>query len=182
MLGLCYCAGFSLVVASGAALQLWCMGFSLRWLLLWSTGSRASLAAARGLRSSGSQALEHRLSSCCSKACGIVPDQGSNPRLLHWQADSLPLSHQRSPSVNPFNPWSIDLNVPRTPGGQLQGGGQLADVEAERKESTEWPELREGGCQTRQRTWKKSFQNYCDFCRRIWGNRASSFLKKKKRK
>ena len=133
MLGLCYCAGFSLVVASGAALQLWCMGFSLRWLLLWSTGSRASLAAARGLRSFGSQALEHRLSSCCSKACGIVPDQGSNPRLLHWQADSLPLSHQRSPSMNTFNPWSIDLNVPRTPGGQLQGGGQLADVEAERE-------------------------------------------------
>ena len=50
----------------------------------------------------------------------------------------------------------------------------------ERKESTEWPELREGGCQTRQRTWKKSFQNYCDFCRRIWGNHAASFFKKKK--
>ena len=27
----------------------------------------------------------------------IVPDQGSNPCLLHWQADSLPLSHQESP-------------------------------------------------------------------------------------
>ena len=24
---------------------------------------------------------------------GIFPTQGSNPRLLHWQADSLPLSH-----------------------------------------------------------------------------------------
>ena len=22
----------------------------------------------------------------CSEACGIFPDQGSNPRLLHWQA------------------------------------------------------------------------------------------------
>ena len=30
-------------------------------------------------------------------ARGIFPDQGSNPCLLHWQADSLPLSHQRSP-------------------------------------------------------------------------------------
>ena len=29
--------------------------------------------------------------------CGIFPDQKSNLCLLHWQADSLPLSHQRSP-------------------------------------------------------------------------------------
>ena len=34
-----------------------------------------------------------RLSNCgswaqCSTACGILPDQGSNPRPLHWQADS----------------------------------------------------------------------------------------------
>ena len=28
---------------------------------------------------------------------GIFPTQGSNPRLLHGQADSLPLSHQGSP-------------------------------------------------------------------------------------
>ena len=27
---------------------------------------------------------------------GIFPDQGLNPRLLHWQVDSLPLSHQES--------------------------------------------------------------------------------------
>ena len=26
--------------------------------------------------------------------CGIFPDQGSNPCLLHWQVDYLPLSHQ----------------------------------------------------------------------------------------
>ena len=30
---------------------------------------------------------------------GIFLTQGSNPCLLHWQADSLPLSHQGSPSV-----------------------------------------------------------------------------------
>ena len=30
----------------------------------------------------------------CSTACGISPDQGSNPLLLPWQVDSLPLSHQ----------------------------------------------------------------------------------------
>ena len=26
----------------------------------------------------------------CSTACGIFPDQGLNPCLLHWQVDSLP--------------------------------------------------------------------------------------------
>ena len=38
---------------------------------------------------------------CCFLLQGIFPSQGSNPhllQLLHWQADSLPLSHLRSPS------------------------------------------------------------------------------------
>ena len=30
---------------------------------------------------------------------GIFPDQGSDPHLLHWQMDSLPMSHQGSPSI-----------------------------------------------------------------------------------
>ena len=30
---------------------------------------------------------------------GIFLTQGSNKHLLHWQADSLPLSHQESPFV-----------------------------------------------------------------------------------
>ena len=33
----------------------------------------------------------------CSLACGIFPNQGLNPFLLHWQVDSLPLSHLGSP-------------------------------------------------------------------------------------
>ena len=33
----------------------------------------------------------------CSAARGIFPDRGLNLCLLHWQADSLPLSHQGSP-------------------------------------------------------------------------------------
>ena len=42
---------------------------------------------------------KHGLGSCgawlrCSAACAIFPDQGLNPYLLHWQADSLQLSHQ----------------------------------------------------------------------------------------
>ena len=40
----------------------------------------------------GSVVVAHGLS--CSMACGILPDQRSNPWLLHWQADSLPLSHR----------------------------------------------------------------------------------------
>ena len=32
----------------------------------------------------------------CSVAWGIFPDQGLNPCLPHWLADSLPLSHQGS--------------------------------------------------------------------------------------
>ena len=39
----------------------------------------------------------HRLSYCT--ACGIFLDQGSSPCLLYWQVDSLPLSHQASPSA-----------------------------------------------------------------------------------
>ena len=31
--------------------------------------------------------MSHGLS--CSVACGIFPDQGSNPCSLHWQADSF---------------------------------------------------------------------------------------------
>ena len=61
----------SLVAVSGGYSSLWCMGFSLRWLLLlWSTGSRAqaSVVVARGLSSCGSQALECRLSSCGARA------------------------------------------------------------------------------------------------------------------
>ena len=39
---------------------------------------------------------------------GIFPTRGLNPRLLHWQVHSLPLSHLRSPplSLLPDNHWS----------------------------------------------------------------------------
>ena len=69
--------GLSLVAASGGYSSLWYAGFSLRWLLLLrSTGSRHV----------GSVVVVHGLS--CSAACGIFPDQGSNPCPLHWQVDS----------------------------------------------------------------------------------------------
>ena len=78
--------GLSLVVASGGHSSSRCAGLSLsRPLLLRSTGSRRA----------GSVVVAHRLS--CSTACGIFPDQGSNPCRLHRQADSQPLRHQGSP-------------------------------------------------------------------------------------
>ena len=64
-----------------------------RGLSLPSTGSRCA----------GSVIVAHGPS--CSAACGIFPDQGSNPRPLHWQADSQPLRHQGSPEGQLLNPF-----------------------------------------------------------------------------
>ena len=46
----------------------------------------------------GSKAVVRGLS--CSKAHGIFPNQGSNPRPLHWQVDSLPLTDQGRPLLS----------------------------------------------------------------------------------
>ena len=84
--------GLSLVVASGGHSSSWCTGLSLsRPLLLWSTGSRRT----------GSVVVAHGPS--CSAACGILPDQGSNPCPLHRQADSQPQRHQGSPFSSSYN-------------------------------------------------------------------------------
>ena len=80
--------GLSLVVASGGRSSSRCAGLSLsRPLLLRSTSSRRT----------GSVVVAHGPS--CSAACGIFPDQGSNPCPLHWQADSQRLRHQGSPML-----------------------------------------------------------------------------------
>ena len=89
MLGLCCCG----VQAPH------CSDFSCG---IWALSAWSSVV---GLCSCSSWALEHRLGIVvkglsCSKACGIFPHQGSNPCLLHWQADSLPLSHQGSPALD----------------------------------------------------------------------------------
>jgi len=58
-----------------------------------------SLAAACGLLTVVTSVVEHGLwgmrasavmaqEVSCPEACGIFPDQGSNPCSLHWQADS----------------------------------------------------------------------------------------------
>ena len=83
--------GLSLVVVSGGHSSSRCAGLSLsRPLLLRSTGSRRA----------GSVIAAHGPS--CSAACGIFPDQGTNPCSLHWQADSQPLCHQGSPRCTYF--------------------------------------------------------------------------------
>ena len=87
--------GLSLVVASGGHSSSRCAGLSLSWpLLLWSTTSRRA----------GSAVVAHGPS--CSAACGIFPDQGSNPCPLHWQADSQPLRLQGSPNFF-LNKWLL---------------------------------------------------------------------------
>ena len=60
----------SLAAASGGYSLLQCVGFSLRWLLLWSTGSRHGgfSSCAHGLSSCGLRALECKLSSCGARA------------------------------------------------------------------------------------------------------------------
>ena len=73
--------GLSPAAASGGHSSSRCAGLSPSWPLL--------------LRSMGSAVVAHGPS--CSMACGILPDQGSNPCPLHWQADSQPLRHQGSP-------------------------------------------------------------------------------------
>ena len=84
---------------------------SLLWylLLLWSTGSRPA-----GFSTCDSQALEATTGSAvvvhgvsCSVAGGIFPDLESNPCLVHWQVNSLPLNHQGSLDVVGLLGWSL---------------------------------------------------------------------------
>ena len=90
--------GLSLVAVSRGHSSSRCTGSSLRWLLLLQgMGSRcaSSVVVAHVLWSTGSVVVVHGL--ICSTACGVFPDQGSNPCPLHWQVDSQPLRHQGSP-------------------------------------------------------------------------------------
>ena len=99
VLGLQFLRGLSLVTASGGhsssrcrdRSSSRCAGLSLsRPLPLRGTGSRGTCSVV----------VAHGLS--CSAACGILPDQGSNPCPPHWQADPQPLRHQGSPYTTIF--------------------------------------------------------------------------------
>ena len=92
MLCLHGCTGFSLVESGGYSLAVVCRrccGFS--YCRTQALGTRASIVVAPGLQGTGSVVAAYLLS--CSTAGGIFLDQGSNPWLLYWQADSLPLPH-----------------------------------------------------------------------------------------
>ena len=125
--------GLSPAAASGGHSSSRCAGLSpSRPLLLRSTGSRRA----------GSVTVAHGPS--CSAACGIFPDQGSNPCPPHWQADSQPLRHQGSPislvlsSDFRFHPMtssvpvrafragapSADVITPAPQGGNSPGPGE----------------------------------------------------------
>ena len=92
--------GPSPAAASGGHSSSRCAGLPLlRPLPLRSTGSRCA----------GSAIVAHGPSR--SAACGILPDQGSNPRPLHWQADSQPLRHQGSPGILFKNPVCVCVCV-----------------------------------------------------------------------
>ena len=71
--------------------------------------SRPLLLRSTGSRRAGSVVVAHGLS--CSAACGIFPDQGSNPCPLHRQADSQPPRHQGSPSHSLLNKRMSLLSV-----------------------------------------------------------------------
>ena len=98
ILDLCCYSGFALVTASRvySSCGVWAShysGFSCYWA--WALGCTS-------FSSCSSWALEHRLNSVwcsrfnCFVACGIFPNQGSNPCFLQWQAEFLPLNHQGS--------------------------------------------------------------------------------------
>ena len=81
--------GLSPAAVSGDHSSSRCAGPSPSWpLLLQSISSRRA----------GLVVVAHGPS--CSAARGILPDQGSNPCPLYWQADSQPLRHQGSPLFN----------------------------------------------------------------------------------
>ena len=88
VLGLCFVWGLSLVAASGGHSSSWCGGHSSSRCAghssSWCTGlslSRPLLSRSIGSRRAGSVVVAHGPS--CSVACGIFPDQVSNPCPLH---------------------------------------------------------------------------------------------------
>ena len=112
-------SALSLVVASGAALQLQCTCShcgSFSCCGAQAPGCVGFRVEAPRFQSTISIVVAHGLS--CSGTCGIFRDQGSNPCFLLWQVDSLPLSHQRSPIHCSLNPWK-DAQGPR----QIRTGG-----------------------------------------------------------
>ena len=104
-----------LPVVENRGCSLWRRGhFSLRQLL----SLRAQALGAHGLRRCSSRVPEHRLRRPVAR--GILPDQGSNPCLLPWQVDSLPLNQQGSPTQGTFV-HTLLISVGASSNGFLKG-------------------------------------------------------------
>ena len=93
-----FCCAGSLSLGAWASFIVESGGSSLVWVprLLVEPGRQGVSGCCPWLWTAGSVVVVRGLS--CSEACGILPDQGLNPCLLHRQEDSLPLSRQGSPA------------------------------------------------------------------------------------
>lgn len=101
--------GLPLNSRAGPTLQFWCPGFSL-WLSC--CGAQAPGHTGFSSCNTWTQQLWHAglqgrvpnsfsTGASCSMTCGILPRvRGLNLCLLHWQAESLSLSHQGSPKCH----------------------------------------------------------------------------------
>jgi len=93
--------GCSRVVVCGLLIAV--ASLVMHTFLLRSTGSRVLGLQELWFPGSRAQAIVVVYELNCSTACGILLiRQGLNRCLLHWQADSLPLSHQGSPLYTAF--------------------------------------------------------------------------------
>ena len=72
-----------------------CSKWELLCMVVCGLTALASLVTEHRLWAQASVVVGHGLS--CSSACGILPDQGSNPCPLRWQVDFYPPDHQGSP-------------------------------------------------------------------------------------
>ena len=115
------CSGFSVAVVTGGCSLAAVLGILTAVVsLVAEPGSRAFRVRWLCLPGPGAQApwLWPR-SRVALQACGIFLDRGSNPCLLHWQVDSLPLSHQGSPPIH-LSFSECSLNMCSVPGVTLR--------------------------------------------------------------
>ena len=128
-----HCSGFSCCRACASRAH------RLQWL--WHMGSVVA-AVVPGLQSTSSTVVAHGLS--CSETCGVFPDQGSNLCLLHWQAETLPLSHHGSPAIIlvVLSPSQCLLDLRKCRAALSVGAGPWrASPLLSRLQSTPWPLL-----------------------------------------
>jgi len=131
------CGLFSSCGEWGSSL-LWWVGFS-PWRVLECAGFSSCSVRAwwlwfPGLQSTSSVVAE-RVGPSCSAPRGVFLDQRWNLCLLHWQVDSLPVSHQGSPCTWAIFILSKTILLSRPHFPQLENGQVIVD---------EWLSVRDG--------------------------------------